>query len=205
MICLVFICGALAAATPGEALSVTARIDADSLVAGQEYDIVIDWNVAEGLSPGDAGMPAPILQIEPTRAIQLTGKFLKSYRDLQKNEFLQAPYERLLKESPARIGFKFRKQPGDGESIGLNIVAYLGSEESGDARFVRRRLQLQIAPNASATAVEPTNSKWGKHRLLKIGDKAAGFKLPAADGETVSLRQYRGKKNVIVTTYRAHW
>ncbi len=49
------------------------------------------------------------------------------------------------------------------------------------------------------------NSKWGKNQLLKIGDKAAAFMLPRADGEKVGLKQYRGKKNVIVTTYRAHW
>ncbi len=205
MISLIFICASLAAATPDEAFSVSARIDAGSLVTGQEYDIVIDWKVAEGLSPGGAGVPAPILQIDAPRAIQLSGKVLRDHRELAQNEFLQAPYERLLKESPARIGFKLRKEPGSDDSIGLNILAYIGSEESGEAKFVRRRLELRLAPNASAIDAEPTNSKWGKNQLLKIGDKAATFRLPTANGEKVGLKQYRGKKNVLVTTYRAHW
>lgn len=205
MISLICICVSLATAAPDEAFSVSARIDAGSLEVGNEYDIVIEWNVAEGLSPGGAGVPAPILQIDAPRVIQLSGKVLRDRRELSQNEFLQAPYERLLKDSPARIGFKLRKEPGSDVSIGLNILAYIGSEESGEARFVRRRLELQIAPNASATDADPTNSKWGKNQFLKIGDKAAGFKLPRANGEKVTLKQYRGKKNVLVTAYRAHW
>ncbi len=205
MISLIFICASPAAATPDGAFSVSATIDAGSLVTGQEYDIVIDWKVAEGLSPGGAGVPAPILQIDAPRAIQLSGKVLRDHRELAQNEFLQAPYERLLKESPARIGFKLRKEPGSDDSIGLNILAYIGYGESGEARFVRRRLELRLAPNATATPAESTNSKWGKNQLLEIGDKAATFRLPRADGEKVGLQQYRGKKNVLVTTYRAHW
>ena len=204
MISLICICVSLAAA-PDDTFSVSARIDAGSLEVGKEYDIVIEWNVAEGLSPGAAGVPAPILQIDAPRVIQLSGKVLRDRRELSQNEFLQAPYERLLKDSPARIGFKLRKEPGSDDSIGLNILAYLGSEESGEARFVRRRLELQIAPNASATDADPANSHWGKNQLLTIGDKAAGFKLPRANGEKVTLKQYRGKKNVLVTAYRAHW
>ncbi len=205
MISLICLCASVSAVTPDDTFSVSARIDAGSLETGQEYDIVIDWKVSAGLSPSGAGIPAPILQIDAPGAIRLSGKILREHRELAKNEFLQAPYERLLKESPARIGFKLRKQPGDDESIGLNILAYVGSEESGEAKFVRRRLELQIAPNASATDVDPTNSKWGKNKLLKIGDKAATFTLPTANGTQLTLKQYRGKKNVIVTTYRAHW
>lgn len=205
MIPLICICAALAAATPDEAFTVSARIDAESLVKGQTYDIVIDWSVAEGLSPGGAGVPAPILQIDAPRAIQLSGKVLRGHRELSQNEFLQAPYERLMKKPQVRIGFTLRKEPGSEDSIGLNILAYVGSEESGEAAFVRRRLELRIAPNASSTDAEATNSAWGKNKLLKIGDKAATFKLPRADGEKIGLKQYRGKKNVLVTTYRAHW
>ena len=183
MISLICICASLAAAAPDEAFSVSARIDADSLEAGQHYDIVIDWTVAEGLSSGGAGIPAPILQIDAPRAIQLDGKVLRGRRELSQNEFLQAPYERLLKDSPARVSFKLRKDPGSDDSIGLNILAYIGSEESGETKFVRRRLELQIAPGASASDAEPTISKWGKNKFLKIGDKSAGFKLPTAGGD----------------------
>ena len=205
MISLIFLCVSLTAATPDAAFSVSAKIDASTLVKGEHYDVVIDWQVAGGFSSAGAGIPAPILQIDAPRAIQLDGKVLRGRRELSQNEFLQAPYERLLKESPARIRFKLRKEPNNDDIIGLNILAYIGSEESGEARFVRRRLELRLAPNASATDAASPNSRWGRNDLLKIGDKAAGFKLPKADGTMLALKHYRGKKNVIVTTYRAHW
>ena len=46
--------------------------------------------------------------------------------------------------------------------------------------------------------------------LLKIGEKAPDFNLPgdapeAAAGETISLRDFRGEKNVILVFYPADW
>lgn len=204
MISLICMCAALGAA-PGEAFSVSARLDTASIAVGNKYEIVLDWSVGEGLSSDGAGVPAPILQIDVPRGVTLSGKVLKKYGDLAQNEFLQAPYARLLKESPARIEFKLRKELTDGDKIGLNILAYVGSSESGEVTFVRRRLELEVAPNATATTAEPTTSKWGIGKRLHIGDKAAGFSLPQADGTKVALKDYLGKKNIIVTTYRAFW
>ena len=42
-------------------------------------------------------------------------------------------------------------------------------------------------------------------KLLKIGDKAPAFNLPRPDGTAFDVSQWLGKKNVIVTTYRAFW
>jgi peroxiredoxin (alkyl hydroperoxide reductase subunit C) len=40
---------------------------------------------------------------------------------------------------------------------------------------------------------------------LKVGDRAPNFALKAVSGETVSLRQYRGKKNVVISFVPAAW
>ena len=40
---------------------------------------------------------------------------------------------------------------------------------------------------------------------LKIGDKAPDFTLPAVDGGKISLNQYLGKKNVVISFVPAAW
>jgi peroxiredoxin len=40
---------------------------------------------------------------------------------------------------------------------------------------------------------------------LKVGDKAPDFKLPAVSGDKVSLSQYIGKKNVVISFVPAAW
>ena len=40
---------------------------------------------------------------------------------------------------------------------------------------------------------------------VKTGEKAPGFTLPAISGETVSLSDYRGRKNVLLTFIPAAW
>lgn len=40
---------------------------------------------------------------------------------------------------------------------------------------------------------------------VKVGMKAPGFKLKAVSGETVSLSDYRGKKNVVLSFVPAAW
>ncbi len=40
---------------------------------------------------------------------------------------------------------------------------------------------------------------------LKVGDRAPNFTLKAVSGETVTLRQYRGKKNVVISFVPAAW
>jgi peroxiredoxin (alkyl hydroperoxide reductase subunit C) len=42
-------------------------------------------------------------------------------------------------------------------------------------------------------------------RRLKIGDKAPAFTLPAVSGEKISLGQYLGKKNVVLSFEPAAW
>ncbi|MGQ9569821.1 MAG: peroxiredoxin [Thermodesulfovibrionales bacterium] len=49
--------------------------------------------------------------------------------------------------------------------------------------------------------LKPINSK----PRLKVGDKAPDFSLPSITGEKVSLRRYRGKKNVVISFVPAAW
>ena len=37
--------------------------------------------------------------------------------------------------------------------------------------------------------------------MPKVGDTAPDFKLPSDDGKTISLSQYRGKKQVVLAFY----
>lgn len=191
-------------AGPADSVSVSARMDADRLVVGQEYEIELGVSFADGTSASKAGVPAPILQIVVPPSAELVGKVLSTQEELSKNEFLQAPYERLLKDMPAKIRFKLLKQPGPEEEFGLTVVAYT-SPGGDEAFFIRRRLVLPFSPRAVARVAEPTISTWSGNDTLHIGDRAVAFNLPKADGSKVSLEQYLGKTNIIVTTYRAHW
>jgi len=40
---------------------------------------------------------------------------------------------------------------------------------------------------------------------LKVGDRAPNFTLPSLSGEKISLRQYRDKKNVVISFVPAAW
>ncbi len=50
-------------------------------------------------------------------------------------------------------------------------------------------------------ALKPTDSKL----KVKVGDPAPHFTLPAISGEKISLAQYRGKKNVVLSFVPAAW
>ena len=45
-------------------LSVSARIEAGKLIVGEEAKILVDVKLPEGLSASEAGIPAPLLQIQ---------------------------------------------------------------------------------------------------------------------------------------------
>lgn len=188
---------------PLAAVRVSATLKAESTAAGASGRIVIELDAGPA-STSEAGIPAPILQLDVPPSVKLDGREITDLKELARNEFLQEPYERLLKELPAEVTFTFASAPAAGETIGINVVGYLKTE-AGDA-FLRRRLELPLTPGAEARAAEATTSTWGKDEaLLNIGQRAALFDLPRADGSRVALEQFLGSKNVIITTYRAHW
>ena len=189
---------------PDEPIGITATLDATSLEVGVEYEIILELYPGEA-STSEAGIPAPFLQIDVPPSVKLSGPVLETYTELSRNEFLQEPYERLLKQLPARIGFQLIAPPGPEETIGLNVIAYLEGPD-GEKLFLRRRLELPLTPGAEAVAGDVNDSSWGTDEtLLQIGDRAAPFELPRADGTIVALESYLGEKNIIVTTYRAFW
>lgn len=195
---------ALASSPPADAFRVTAHIDAERLEVGGRYAIVVRPTFAAGLSSSSAGIPKPLLQIQVPSSAKLVGKVLKSRRELSRNEFLFAPYERVLDGQEVRIPFTIESPPAEGEAFGLNVLAYVADQATGDAWFFRRRLSLPLEAGADSTERDATESEWGAVETLQIGDHAPNFSLPQADGKTVSLEDFRGK-NVVVTTYRAHW
>lgn len=188
---------------PDHAMTVTAKIDAETLEIGKEYDIELNITFAEGVSASSSGVPAPIVQIDPPKSISLSGKVLIQFRDLARNEFLQEPYERLIGEFPARIKFKLKKRPSKTEQIHFSVLAYVRANEND--YFVRQRYAIPVKAGAFSTLIDPTESKWGKEKLLQLGDKAAPFSLPRADGSILSLGKILGKQNIVITTYRANW
>lgn len=193
---------------PPEALSASASIDGKRLRRNAEYEITLEIETAPGWSATDSGVPNPLLQIDVPESARLSGRVIDSFQALSRNDFLMEPYERLVDKPVIVIPFKPTRhitKAGDGdESFGLNILAYLKSPD-GETHFVRRRLELPLAPKAVAESGDANKSNWGVEDTLDIGEKADDFTLPRADGSTVSLSDYIGKKNVIVTTYRAHW
>ncbi len=76
---------------------------------------------------------------------------------------------------------------------------------------MQKRLPALLAPLlAGALAFSTANpllaqtNKTAEAAMLKVGDVAPDFKMQYVDGEKlkeVSLREYRGKKNVIVAFY----
>lgn len=189
---------------PEDAVGVSARLDASELTVGKDYEITLDINLKDGWSISTAGIGGAILQIDVPRSIRLSGKVLKSRKELAENEYLAAPYERLLVEFPAHIAFTLKKEPKESDRIALNVLAY-ASTGSDEVYFVRKRLELALSPGATAVEVDASTSDWGRGDGLQIGDRAKKFKLPQANGGKVKLKKLLGKSNIIVTTYRAHW
>ena len=191
---------------PGDVLSISATLDADELSVGSHYEIVLKVEIKEGWSAASAGVPAPLVQIDVPPSVELSGKVLTAQRELSRNEFLQAPFERLLKNEEEHIGFSIVKAPGAKEQIVLNIMAYVSQDPTVDSFFIRRRFALDVKPRAQAVGVLGVKSNWGidKH-LLQIGDPAEDFSLPKAFDPPIGLGNYLGQKNIIVMTYRAHW
>ncbi len=200
---LFLLCGVLAVPvpTPVDAMTISARVEEGS----RAHDIVLEVLFKEGWNGSGAGVPAPILQIDVPPSARLTGRVLKSHRELARNDFLQEPFEQLLKGSSTRVGFRLPGESAPGEAFGLSVLVYLSRDGTDDAWFVRRRLELPVTPGSTARSVSAATSDWGEGDLLQIGDQAAPFSLPKADGTKLALSEYLGKKNIIVTTYRAHW
>jgi hypothetical protein len=155
-------------------------------------------------SSSEAGIPRPILQIATPPSVTLAGKVLQTRQELARNEFLQAPFERLVEPGTTTVELTVTREPADDERIALNVITYLAAGD--DAWFVRRRVELPVRAGATAQSSDRAEaSGWGAGPGLQIGDAAPDFELPRADGSTVRLSDLVARGNVVVTTYRAFW
>ena len=185
---------------------INATLPAEHLEVGSTYSIQLDVHFPEAVVASEAGAPKPFLQIDVPPSVKLSGRVLTEFSDLAANEFLAEPYERLLGGPQTKIDFELIAEPKAGETIGLNVVGYVDAGEGSEPYFLRRRLELPVVAGAKAKEAKAENSNWGiDEDLLQIGDKLTGFSLPQADGTMVSIDDMIGEKNLILTTYRAHW
>lgn len=198
----------VAAAAPVESLlTARAAMPEAPLTVGEDHEFTLTIEGDPSWSPSGAGVPDPLVQIKVPPSVELTGRVLDSYREQAQNEFIVEPFERLATVGENAIGFRLVGEPGEGETIGVSIIAYLSSEDGSDARFLRKRLELPVRAGATAEAVAwSEDSSWSSlDDVLDIGDRYFDVSLPDAEGNTVTLSQLVGDGPLIVTTYRAFW
>ncbi|MGA2332889.1 MAG: peroxiredoxin [Syntrophales bacterium] len=81
---------------------------------------------------------------------------------------------------------------------GMSILIFIHTPASQAAFGISEAFKNNIY---NPGLLKPTDSVL----KLKAGDRAPNFTLKAVSGETVSLRQYRGKKNVVISFVPAAW
>lgn len=184
---------------------ISAHFVRKKLTVGAEHRMEVSMDLAEGWSCTNSGMRSARLQFDVPESIELSGQVLSDFRLLSRNEFVMEPFEREIQPGTTTVKFKLTKSPSEGESIGINIVAYLTQEGSEEHHYFRRRIELPLMAGAESSEADAANTKWGLHDTLLVGDAADDFTLPQFGGTEITLSDYLGEKNVIVTTYRAFW
>jgi len=202
---IVVLAAVLGATAPADAVKVSAKIINRSWGQGERGQIVIEVATEKGWSTTATGLSAPLLQIKAPPSVKLLGKVLTDMTELKQNEFVYSPYEKLLDSDRTRLPFLLEKTPGLSEKLGLTVLGYVSKKGDKKGYFFRKRLELPVQPGAIATQADAYDSSWGTLDVLQIGDKADDFEITSLTGKPVTLSQYLGKKNVIVTTYRAFW
>jgi hypothetical protein len=187
----------------------TASLASEPLVVGQPLAITVRIDGAPASwwgDPAKMSIARPILLVDAPECVKLLGAPVAERvtpLDYETN-YLRYPAGRKLFAGETSIEFELLREPEADERIGLNLVYWLDNGSDEKARFVRRRLELEVAAGAVAVAANPMNTSWGTHETLGVGDEAQGFALPAHDGYEVDLEGYRGAP-VLIVTYRAHW
>ncbi len=186
------------------AVELSAKFDADELKVGQTYQLEFKWDVTSESAVDQAGVPVPLIQIDVPDSIELVGKELKEHKELSKNEFLYAPFERALESKTESIEFKLISAPAAGDHIAINFIAY-STAKDGTSQFIRKRLAVPVVAKAEGKEVEIGDAAWGRNNFGKIGEQVKPISIPQADGTKVDLGDILGKSNLIITTYRAFW
>lgn len=149
---------------PEEAVRFEARLDlrptGEQPAAGDRAEIRVELAWPDTVSASEAGLPAPILQLDVPACARLTEEHVTGYRALSRNEFLEAPYERLVRDTTASIPLELVAPPAEGDTVGLVLVAYVSDPAGERVRFLRRRIELPLAPGATSRAGDDLDSSW---------------------------------------------
>jgi len=202
----VLMAGGQATAQPGAGVVLEAEMPQD-LTPGRDLELLVTLSVPDDWSASADGSPSVLVQIDAPDGVGLLGRTVSGFSELSRSNFLELPWEREVRPGETVIPFSIDPERRVIGLLGLsvNAVAYL-QDGDGNNWFVRRRVNLEISPGASASSADQAEvSAWGRNGTLAIGDEAQPFVLPRADGTTVDLSEYLGEKNIIVTTYRAFW
>lgn len=194
----------LASAAPDDALQARARIEG-SLEPGATARLVVKIDVKDGWSMSKAGIPNAIVQVDVPKSAVMIGERASTKKELSKAGFIRHPEERFADGNKTTFEFKLMSPPDANDRFAVNILAYVSPPDGSDAWFVRRRIALPVADGAKSVNVAATRSDWGVGDELQLGDKAPLLKLPRADGTLIDLGQHLGKRNILITTYRAFW
>lgn len=171
-------------------------------------DAVITADVAitlEGLSALGGNAPTTLLQLDVPPSVRIEGRVIDDPRQLQRNEFVEEPWERQFDPTGGEVRFRLTGEPAADERLGISVLLFL-EDEDGARTFVRRRVDLPLTGGASVTtSAAATDSGWGRNGTLEIGQRATAHDLPRADGTTLKLEEMLGQRPIVITTYRAFW
>lgn len=192
-------------AAADEAVAIRAWLEPGPLEVGAEGAFVVELEYGDGVHASEAGIPAPFLQLDVPDGVRLSERHITDLKELANNEYLQAPYERLMSDTRVRVPFELEAAPADGASVGIVLSGYVTTAD--DAFYLRERLELPLREGARAVPGDDRDSSWGTDPgLLAIGDRVPDFELPGVGAdERVRLSEELRRGHVLLTTYRAFW
>ncbi|MCA9254894.1 MAG: hypothetical protein KDA33_04625 [Phycisphaerales bacterium] len=194
----------IASAPPAETLRASARLEG-SLAEGATARLVVRIDVNEGWTLGDAGLPNAVIQVDAPACARVVGERARDAKALSKSGFLRLPEERMADGAETAFEFRLNSAPGADDSFGINVLAYVSPPDGADAWFVRQRIAIPLRKDARSTPANAVTSRWSGDDGLQLGEKPELMKLPRADGSLVDLGEHLGRKNIVITTYRAFW
>ena len=199
-LCLALALGA-AGAAPKDLVTFSATLGAGHIQVGQTYtvDVTAQVNPRSGYSLAGRRPIPMVLQMKAPASIELTPANVKG------GEHLRPPYEVTVDGGRRQVRFRVKSAPKPGDALVINLVGYVESADKKNAWMIRRRGTIKIKPGARLVEEPATRSDWQESSTLAIGDDAPAFSLPDKDGKRHGLSQFKGKKNVLVVTYRANW
>lgn len=193
-----------ASTPPDDVFRASAHIEG-KIEQGETARLIVDVAVKPGWSIEKAGVSNAIIQVDVPSCVKLLGERAKTKKQLARAGFIRSPEERLADGPTTEFEFEPTAPCHDDEPFEINILAYVSPPDGSDAWFVRRRIALPIKRGATSHEVDASKSDWGIGKELQIGDKAPLMKLPRADGTMIDLARDLGKRNIVITTYRAYW